>query len=213
MKPVLLMSVLAGVLMSATIAAQDEIPPPAPAGQTERMQNELGLTDSQVSQINSIEAAQREKMQALHDDFQTKINSILSAEQAAQLEQMQAQHQPPGNGGMAGGQRPPPPGNAGMSGGQRPPPPPTGDKGTGMGGQPPEAGGMAERMQNELGLTDEQAAQLAPLQQQQRTQMDALRTETRQLIKQVLTAEQTTAFEQMQPPQPPRGMPGNPPIQ
>lgn len=213
MKPVLLMSVLAGVLMSTTVAAQGDLPPPDAAGQIERMQSELGLTDSQVSQITSIEAAQQEKMKALHDNFQAEINSILSAEQAAQLDQMQAQHQPPGGAGMTDDQRPPPPGDAGMAGGQRPPPPPNGDKGPSMGGQPPKAGDMAARMKTELGLTDEQAAQLETLHQQQRTQMDALRTETRQLIQQVLTTEQATAFEQMQPAQPPRGMPGRPPGQ
>ncbi len=209
MKLVLLTSVLAGVLMSVGVAVAVEpgMPPQDPTGRIEHLQNKLGLTDSQVSEISTIEAAQQEKMKALHDEFQLQISSILSEDQAVKLAQMQAQQKPPVGGMGNDGQRPPPPPDGGMGagmGGQQPPPM--------QGGEPP-AGNMADRMKSDLGLTDEQAAQMQALQQQQRAQMDALRTETQQLIKQVLTAEQATAFDQMQAAQPPRGLPGGPRMQ
>lgn len=203
MKFVLLTSVLAGVLMSTgmAVAVERDMQPPNPAGRIEHLQSKLGLTDSQVSKISEIEAAQQEKIKNLNDGFQSQISSILSVEQMARFTQMQAQHKPPEGMGNAGQRPPPPPPHESMGagmGGQQPPPMP--------GGEPPP-GNMLDRMKSDLGLTDEQAAQMQVFQQQQRTQMDALRVETRQLIKQVLTTEQAKEFDQMQMVQPPRGLP------
>ncbi|MEB4591584.1 hypothetical protein VSS37_11380 [Candidatus Thiothrix sp. Deng01] len=203
MKPFLKMALLAGVLISsgAAIAASQGDVPPGQGRQMERMQTELGLTEAQVSQITAIETAQRDKMQALHEGFQAQIKALLTAEQAAKFEQLQQRRGPPG--GMKGGQRQAPPDGAmapGMDG--QNPPPPDGAMGPGMGGQPPQPmqGRMAERMKTVLGLSDGQASQIAAIQQQQRTEMEALRTETQTLIKQALTAEQAAKFEQMRLP-------------
>ncbi|QLQ32661.1 MAG: hypothetical protein HZT40_14910 [Candidatus Thiothrix singaporensis] len=102
---------------------------------------------------------------------------------------------------MKGGQRQAPPEGAmepGMDG-QNPPPP---DDAMGRAwGQPPQPMQPHGRTdENRAGLSDEQASQIAALQQQQRTEMEALRTETQTLIKQALTAEQAAKFEQMRPP-------------
>lgn len=205
MKPFLMMTLLAGALISSSgaIAAEQGDMPPGQGRQMERLQTKLGLSDDQVSQINAIETAQRDKMKALHDDFLTQIKALLSEEQAAKFEQSQQRRRPPQ--GMGEGQRPPPDGAMGDMQGQRPPPPPEGAMGA-QGQRPPmrdgaaPAGGMVEGMKKDLDLSDEQASQIEALQQQQRTEMEALRTETQTLIKQVLTAEQAAQFEQMQPP-------------
>lgn len=61
-----------------------------------RMQQELGLSDVQVSQINGIQQSEREQMQALQNETNTQIRQLLSAEQVAKYDQMR---RPQGFGG------------------------------------------------------------------------------------------------------------------
>lgn len=60
-------------------------------GMSERMQQELGLNNVQVSQINSIQQSERAQMQALQSETQAQIRAVLTAEQAARFEQMRPQ--------------------------------------------------------------------------------------------------------------------------
>lgn len=193
MKKRLILILLAGSLGMASAMAMPDAPvgtPPDEGQRYARMQTDLGLTTEQASQVQTIETAQREKMEALRVAGHEQIAALLTAEQAAKFEQMAGQRpqgRMPGN-----GQRPPERGN----------PPPDG---MGRGGKDPVSGMMA-RMKTDLGLSDEQATQIEAIQQAQRTQMDALHTETQTLIKQVLTVEQLVRFEQMEQrrhPQPP----------
>lgn len=60
-------------------------------GMTGRMQQELGLSDVQVSQINNIQQSERSQMQALQNETQAQIRALLTAEQAAKFDQMRPQ--------------------------------------------------------------------------------------------------------------------------
>lgn len=55
-----------------------------------------------------------------------------------------------------------------------------------------------ERMKTALGLSDTQAAQVDVIMQEQKTKMEALRTETQQRIQALLTPEQAAKFAEMQ---------------
>lgn len=58
-----------------------------------QMQQELGLSDAQVSQINGIQQAERGQMQTLQNETRTQIRQVLTAEQAAKYEQMRRPQQ------------------------------------------------------------------------------------------------------------------------
>jgi Spy/CpxP family protein refolding chaperone len=55
-----------------------------------------------------------------------------------------------------------------------------------------------ERMKTLLGLSDTQSAQVEVIMQEQKTKMEALRTETEQRIQSLLTPEQASKFADMQ---------------
>lgn len=55
-----------------------------------------------------------------------------------------------------------------------------------------------EHLKTLLGLSDTQAAQVDVIMQEQKTKMDAIRTETEQRIQTLLTPEQAAKFTEMQ---------------
>ncbi|EIJ33734.1 hypothetical protein [Thiothrix nivea] len=54
-----------------------------------------------------------------------------------------------------------------------------------------------DRMKTALGLSDVQASQVEVIMQEQKTQMDAIRTQTEQRIQALLTADQAAKFADM----------------
>lgn len=172
----LLASTLA-VCSAVSLAAERSYGPLPIEQQMQRMQSELGLTDEQARQINAIQQAQHDRMNTLRNGIHAQIRSVLTDEQTAGFDQMQ--QRPHGDKPM-NGQRPPPPD------GQMQPPPPHNGRGK-----------MATRMQQELGLTSEQANQIENIRQSERAEMKKLRQETDARIRQVLTIDQTEKFDQM----------------
>lgn len=57
----------------------------------EHMDKELGLTDEQRNQVETVFDEQRTKFQALRDETETKLDAILNAEQKAKMKQMKAE--------------------------------------------------------------------------------------------------------------------------
>ena len=180
MKKLLVITLLATSLVSLQAMAAPNGTPPSPEQRTEQLQNELGLTDAQVAQIQTIQQAERTQMDSLRSSFDQQITAILTAEQAEQFKAMQQQRPQEGR----------PQGKNTM-----PPPAPPVD-----GARPPQGGkdDMLAKLKTDLGLTDEQVTQLATIQQEQRKQMEALRADTQAQIKAVLTAEQAEKFQQLQ---------------
>ena len=194
MKKLLAITLLATSLVSLQAMAAPNGTPPSPEQRMEQLQSELGLTDTQVAQIQAIQQAERTQMDSLRNSFDQQITAILTAEQAEKFKTMQQQR--PQEGRPQGKNAMPPPADGDMS---QPPAPPA------DGARPPQGGkdDMLAKLKTDLGLTDEQATQLATIQQEQRKQMEALRADTQAQIKAVLTAEQAAKFQQLQPRQRP----------
>ncbi|MBU0656175.1 MAG: hypothetical protein KJ914_13725 [Gammaproteobacteria bacterium] len=57
------------------------------SGMQDRMQQELGLNVTQVSQIQEIQQSERAQMQALQSETHAQIRQVLTAEQAAKFDQ------------------------------------------------------------------------------------------------------------------------------
>ena len=57
----------------------------------DRMKTALGLSDTQAAQVDSIMQEQREKMQALHEESNQRIQALLTPEQATLFQQMEQQ--------------------------------------------------------------------------------------------------------------------------
>lgn len=183
MKQLLVMGLLA-VTLTACGAAPSS-PEGAAGGQAQadrhlaRMQSDLALSAAQASQISAIEQAQRNKMDYLRNSSQARIKGLLTPDQAAKYDQQQRQR-----GMRRDGQQPP---RADMQqNGQRQ-------------HQDGRGNGMENRLQQELGLTPQQASEISSIQQADRAQMQALQNETQAQIRQVLTAEQAAKFDQMRP--------------
>lgn len=193
MKKLLVTAFLAASLATLQAMAAPTGAPPAPEQRLEQLQNELGLTDAQVAQIQTIQQAERTQMESLRSSFDTQIKAILTAEQAEKFAAMQKKRPEGGRPQGQGGDMPPPNADAGQ------PPAPPAD------GAPPQHGkaDMLEKLKTDLGLSDEQASQLATIQQEQRKQMEALRADTQTQIKALLTAEQAEKFQQLKPRQRP----------
>ena len=136
----------------------------------------------------------------MRTEYDAKIKAVLTTEQAEKFTTMQNQRQqgkgkmqpPPDN---AQGQPPAPPDGAAPPSDGNPPPRPAADGKM-------QGGDMLAKLKTDLGLSDEQASQIESIMQEQRTAMDALRTETQNLIKAVLTTEQAAKWAASQP-QPP----------
>lgn len=183
MKQLLVMGLLAATLTACGAAPSS--PEGAAGGQAQadrhlaRMQSDLGLSAAQASQISAIEQAQRNKMDYLRNSSQARIKGLLTPDQAAKYDQQQRQR-----GMRRDGQQPP---RADMQ----------------QNGQWQHQDGrgnsMENRLQQELGLTPQQASEIASIQQADRAQMQALQNETQAQIRQVLTAEQAAKFDQMRP--------------
>lgn len=136
----------AGLVVSAAVAQQDAPPPPPPDGQQqgppmgmaghggmdsqrhmEMMQQQLGLNADQMTQMKTILADGKAKMDALRantslaaedrkaqamamrKDQMAKMRAILTPDQQAKFDAMQAQMRERRSGGMGGDAPPPPP--------------------------------------------------------------------------------------------------------
>ena len=185
MKQLLVMGLLA-VTLTACGAAPSS-PEGAAGGQAQadrhlaRMQSDLALSAAQASQISAIEQAQRNKMDYLRNSSQARIKGLLTPDQAAKYDQLNQQRQ-----------------RAMRRDGQQPPRADMQQNGQWQ-HQDGRGNGMENRLQQELGLTPQQANEIASIQQADRAQMQALQNETQAQIRQVLTAEQAAKFDQMRP--------------
>jgi len=84
------LSTLAFCAMLAPAAAMAQGAQPSPM---DRLAEQLGLSDQQQSDIEAIIEEQRQKQMAIQQDTQKRINEVLTADQRAQLEEMQRQRE------------------------------------------------------------------------------------------------------------------------
>lgn len=136
----------------------------------QRMQQELGLTDEQTTQIKSLRETQRAAMQASRESNRQQVEALLTPEQKEKFSAMQQKR-----GGKKGKRH-------GKRGGDR------------MGKRMDK---RMERMQERLGLSAEQVTQIKALRETQRTAAQASRESNRQQIAALLTAEQKEKFNAM----------------
>ena len=165
-----------------------------PGDPVEMIAQTLNLSDDQKAQAQDIFDRMHTDLDALHDQAHTDIRNVLTADQQAKLDEIIASHQPPD--GMPAGQRPigpPPDGAMGMM-------PPAG-----FGFGPPPMLGDPEQMQQtmldqlaqDLGLTDDQKAQIQTIQDNLHTAVDARRQQAITELKAILTADQQAQLDQL----------------
>lgn len=140
----------------------------------ERMAQHLSLTDAQQAQLKPIFEAQKAQRQQMHQQMKTQMQSILTPEQVAQLEQQRSEWQskPKGERRAERGERRAERGERRARG---------------------ERGGKFAK----LNLTDAQKAQLKAFREAHRPQMQAQRQQFEQQMAAVLTAEQRAKVEEM----------------
>ncbi|MBI5763628.1 MAG: hypothetical protein HZA51_08910 [Planctomycetes bacterium] len=161
----------------------------------------LGLTVEQKTQAQAIFESMRNDIEPLREQAEADIRNVLTAEQQATWDEIKANHPAPFGGGFG-----PPPGPFG------------GRMGRGMGG--PFGGGsanaevdgphpmmegecdpatrrqaMLDRLAEELGLTDAQKAQIATIQDNLHTAIEARRQQALDELKAILTADQLAILE------------------
>lgn len=88
-----ILSVIAFTVMLAPGLALAGAADNEPGTPMDRLAEQLGLSDEQQSEIESIIQKQREKQMTLQQETQEQINAVLTDEQRAQLEEMQKQRE------------------------------------------------------------------------------------------------------------------------
>ncbi len=162
--------------------------------------NPLSLTDDQRAQARDIFQRMHDDIQPLREQAHTDMRNVLTTEQQTAFDQFRANHPtgPEGFGppaGPFGGARP-----AGAMAGRF-----GGGMGPGFGGPPPMMGGegefqaqrqaMFEKLAEELGLTEDQKAQIKSIQETLHTAVEARRHQALDELKAILTAEQLAQLE------------------
>ena len=138
-----------------------------------RMQQALGLTDEQAAQIKSLREAQRTAMQTSRESNRQQIEALLTPEQKEKFSTMKQRGHKRGHKMGKRGKR---------SGGER---------------MQKRMDKRMTRMQEKLGLSDEQVAQIKSLREAQHTASQAARDSHRQQIEALLTPEQKEKFNAM----------------
>lgn len=168
----------------------------------------LGLTDDQKAQAQAIFESMRNDIEPLREQAETDIRNVLTAEQQATWDEIKANRPGPFGGGFG-----PPPGPFGGHMGR--------GMGRGMGGpfggasvgaavdgEHPMMEGecdpaarreaMLDRLAEELGLTDDQKAQIATIQDNLHTAIEARRQQALDELKAILTADQLAILEEIE---------------
>lgn len=148
----------------------------------DRLTEALGLSEEQQAQAEEIFSAARTDMHAVRDEIEAQIRAVLTAEQAAELDELQASQPQGGPGGFR------PQGGFGPYGGFR--------YGGGAGGWHGED--PVERLTEALGLDETQQAAVQSAFDDGRVQREARRALAEEELRAILTEEQAATFEELQ---------------
>lgn len=145
----------------------------------ERLKTELNLSEQQLAELTPLFEEQKAKHKARFEAMKAQLDSVLTAEQKAKLEQLKAErkaewaNRKPGEGR---GDRKPGEGPQGMRGHHK---------------------GMGQQFAEKLGLTAEQQAKLQQLREQGMQEMRAEREAFQARLAQVLTPEQKAKWDEL----------------
>lgn len=163
-------------------------------GPVDMLAQVLSLTDDQKAQAQDIFNRMHTDLEALRDQAHSDIRNVLTADQQAKLDEIIASHQPPADG--AGRPFGPPPDGAVPAGGM-------GFGGPGF-GPPPMMGdpkamhqAMLDNLAADLGLSDDQKAQIQTIQENLHAAVDARRQQAIGELRAILTADQLAQLDQV----------------